>query len=312
MTSTKKGARFEELIKQIEEITLPNNFEITSRKCIYDEGIQLAEFDIDILGNINGVEFKWLIECRDRPSEGPAPTAWIEQLIGRKQLYRYSTVTAVSTTGFSQGAERVAKRGNIDLRRTFEVTFKEVCNWIHFSTITLVRPIGVLLESTIFFDHDNFETKKGITSSDTKSSIFKNIKTNEKANLGSLFDRALNSIFLRNPTLEYFQEENLPKKFRFTADCKNIWVLQSGRKNIPVRKILFRAETRSLEKSQIPISKVYNYSKNDSTELIAQSVCFSTEVNNEEIDINFHKPSGNKKAVYMAFKRNNIKKSKPT
>jgi len=309
MTSAKKGARFEELIKQIEEITLPNNFEITSRKRIYDEGIQLAEFDIDILGNINGVEFKWLIECRDRPSEGPAPTAWIEQLIGRKQVYGCSIVTAVSTTGFSTGAEKVAKKGNIDLRKTFEVTFKEVCNWIHFSTITLIRPIGVLLESTVFFDHNPFETKE-TTLSDTNSIIFKNIKTSEKANLVRLFDLALNNIFLKNPTLEYFQEENLPKKFKFTADCKNIWVLQSGQKNIPVQKILFRAETKSLEKKHLPISKVYNYSKNDSTELLAQSVCFSTVFNNEEIDINFHKPSGKKKKVYLAFKKNNIKKRK--
>ena len=149
MSSNKKGERFEELIRQIEEITLPSGFEITPRKCIYDQGVQLAEFDIDIQGIINGVVFKWLIECRDRPSEGPAPSSWIEQLVGRRQLFGYSKVTAVSTTGFSKGASQLAQIGNVELKEASEVTYEEVKNWIRFSTVTLMIPIGSIFEYTL-------------------------------------------------------------------------------------------------------------------------------------------------------------------
>lgn len=73
MSSSKKGEHFEEIIKQIEEIKLPKNFKIKARERIYEDGFQLAEFDIDIQGEIDSAPVKWLFECRDRPSEKKAP-----------------------------------------------------------------------------------------------------------------------------------------------------------------------------------------------------------------------------------------------
>lgn len=86
-----------------------------------------------------------------------APTAWIEQLIGRKHLYNYSKVTAVSTTGFSEGAKIVAKKGNIGLHESSQITFEEVKSWIHFSTVTIMTPIGKLIESIISFDETHLK-----------------------------------------------------------------------------------------------------------------------------------------------------------
>jgi hypothetical protein len=58
----------------------------------------------------------WLIECRDRPSQGPAPGSWLEQLAGRKRRFKFDKVIAVSTTGFAPGAWQFAESEGISLR----------------------------------------------------------------------------------------------------------------------------------------------------------------------------------------------------
>src|SRR5262245_21553905 len=103
-TMSKSGYWLEELVKDIERKLLPNGFTVVSRKRVYNAaGNQIAEFDIEISGNLGSSPIKWLIECRDRPSEGPAPVSWIEQLVGRRSRFKFNQITAVSTTGFATG-----------------------------------------------------------------------------------------------------------------------------------------------------------------------------------------------------------------
>jgi len=316
MSSSKKGERFENFVRQIEETTLPSGFVITPRKCIYNEGVQLAEFDIDIEGIVNGTKFKWLIECRDRPSEGPAPVGWIEQLVGRKFIHKYSKVTAVSTTGFSAGAAQIAQKGNVELKKTREVTYEEVKSWMRSSTLTLMDPIGTLLECKMFIDEKYIEKaiEAGLdieTELDNESLLFKNIKTSEKQNFLDLFNTTLNNRFMSDPTLDYFQENNLPQDFRITGETNNDWEIQNRKMNIPVRKILFSARTTSIKKTEVPVSKILNYSVNDGAELLSQSACFSLENNSNEIDINIHhKPTTNtKKKINLTIKKISKKKN---
>ena len=68
------GKNLEDLVVQLEGMKLPKGFTIKTRRKEYnDKGVQLAEFDIQIDGNIGSSKFKGLIECRNRPSEGSAP-----------------------------------------------------------------------------------------------------------------------------------------------------------------------------------------------------------------------------------------------
>jgi hypothetical protein len=65
------GKQLESLVEQIEKLLLPDNFTIkTNEKILNDEGVQIAEFDIEIEGRLGSTYIKWLIECRDRPSSG--------------------------------------------------------------------------------------------------------------------------------------------------------------------------------------------------------------------------------------------------
>ena len=63
------GKQLEQLVKAIEKSLLPAGFEVLGNERVYsDEGVQIAEFDIEIRGKVGSTYFKWLIECRDRPA----------------------------------------------------------------------------------------------------------------------------------------------------------------------------------------------------------------------------------------------------
>jgi Restriction endonuclease len=129
------GKKLEELVAEIEKIVAKAGKTVAVNKHFYnDQGVQVAEFDIFITFSSDLVDYKWLIECRDRPSQGAAPGSWIEQLIGRKFLHQFDRVIAVSTTDFSPGAKHWAEEGNIELRTVNQVETPEswLCNAVTF------------------------------------------------------------------------------------------------------------------------------------------------------------------------------------
>lgn len=96
--------------------------EVTANKTEFDDvGDQLAEFDIVISGRVGSLVVKWLIECRDRPSEGAGPGSWIEQLAARKTRFNFDKVIAVSTTGFAKGISEYAERQGVNLRPPWRI-----------------------------------------------------------------------------------------------------------------------------------------------------------------------------------------------
>jgi hypothetical protein len=139
MTST-DGKSLETLVKLIEGSLIPKGYVIESRERVYnDAGIQIAEFDIVITGKLGSTQLKWLIECRDRPSEGPAPAEWIEQLVGRLQRFNFNKVMAVSSTGFSDGAIEEARRTGIDIRAMHSLTYESVMDWLPFNAPLVIN-----------------------------------------------------------------------------------------------------------------------------------------------------------------------------
>lgn len=134
------GTQLERLVELIEGCVLSKGFTVESRKRVYnDDGIQIAELDIVITGNIGSARFKWLIECRDRPSGGPASGSWIEQLAHRRSRFNFDKVMAVSTTGFSAGAKEEAERNGIDLRLFQNLSYNDVSNWLPPNAPLIIR-----------------------------------------------------------------------------------------------------------------------------------------------------------------------------
>jgi len=125
------GKQLEGLVSFVETTLLPQGFDVKTNERIYnDEGIQVAEFDIEIRGKVGSTSIAWLIECRDRPGQGPAPGSWIEQLVGRRIRFGFNKVTAVSTTGFAQGAIEFAQEQGIELREVKSLIAEEFADWL--------------------------------------------------------------------------------------------------------------------------------------------------------------------------------------
>ncbi|MGH7180771.1 MAG: restriction endonuclease, partial [Nitrospiraceae bacterium] len=116
---------------------MSEGFKVTTNDRVFnDDGVQIAEFDVLIQGKIGTSDFQWLIECRDRPASGAAPTAWIEQLVGRRTRFNLNKVTAVSTTGFSAGTPEFAQAQGIELREVRALTPEHFADWLELRYIT--------------------------------------------------------------------------------------------------------------------------------------------------------------------------------
>lgn len=119
----KTGKELEDLIAGIEAQMLPQGFKVEPRQRVADDaGEQIAELDIVISGALGSSTVNWLLECRDRRSEGAAPASWIEQLVGRRERFGFDKVFAISTTGFSKAATDFAKTKGIVLRTVSRLT----------------------------------------------------------------------------------------------------------------------------------------------------------------------------------------------
>ena len=133
------GKYLEALVAFVEEQMLPEGFEVKTNQKIYnDDGVQIAEFDVEIRGRLGTTEIVWLIECRDRPRSGAAPGSWIEQLVGRRSRFGFNKVTAVSTTGFTDGARAFAKQQGIEARVVESLT-PEAFDWLKQVEMSFVQ-----------------------------------------------------------------------------------------------------------------------------------------------------------------------------
>ncbi len=128
------GKKLEALVVYVEGVLIPKGFKVSTNRRVFEDGVQIAEFDIEVYGKLGTTEIRWLIECRDRPSDGPAPGAWIEQLAGRRQRFGFNKVTAVCTTGFTAGAVMFAKQAGIELRQVKDLAPGQF-EWLAMTTI---------------------------------------------------------------------------------------------------------------------------------------------------------------------------------
>lgn len=140
------GKQLEALVAFVEKTFIPEGFKVTTNDRVFnDDGVQVAEFDVLVEGKVGTTDFQWLIECRDRPSSGAAPVAWIEQLVGRRARFNFNKVTAVSTTGFAAGVHEFAQSQGIELREVRALAPDDFSDWLELRFITnVVRHTSLL------------------------------------------------------------------------------------------------------------------------------------------------------------------------
>ncbi len=248
---------------------------VTSNKRIFDDqGVQIAEFDVEIRGIVGTTDFAWLIECRDRPGNGSAPASWIEQLVGRRSRSGFNKVTAVSTTGFSRGAKDFAHQQGIELREVRSLDPTEFANWLHFSTLTEVRHIHDLKHAEIFIHPDESTeaqraAEKVIQQADGIAGILIPYSTSENVRLTDAFLGAVQQAtdLWRNVVVGILFEIQLSVQYV----GENLFRLATEIGMVRIHKINFYGELRK-EETEVTIDSSTEYRHIDAGRVISQFV----------------------------------------
>lgn len=278
---TADGKRLESLVAFVEKIMLPLGFAVTTNDRVFnDEGVQIAEFDIQIRGRVGKSDFAWLIECRDRPSSGPAPGAWIEQLVGRRLRFNFNKVTAVSTTGFAIGATEFALLQGIELREVNALSVEAFSDWLQMRYITSRVRHTTLLSASFLLDestpkalHDALG--QALPAIDGNSKVLRSSSTGDLTTPSFAFsgmvganEHLFEGLAPNGPPKSVTLHAEYPTDDHFVIDTK------AGSVSVPV--IVFVGELR-LKESQLPVVFSGEYRNSTSGETISQVVSFAPQ-----------------------------------
>ncbi|WP_176962221.1 restriction endonuclease [Mariprofundus sp. NF] len=288
------GKLLEGFVAQIEKILLPQGISVsTNEKVFNDDGVQIAEFDIEIEGKVGSTNLKWLIECRDRPSHGAAPGAWIEQLVGRRDRFGFNKVIAVSTTGFADSATIYAKEAGIELRTVTESHLEDISDWFLPNKMTVTRRGAILKNAVLLVDKDipdkyRIALEKRLVAVEPSDPILISTETDQHVTVCEAMQIAVNktgNLYDDLNTDGASKEINL--RVIFESDDSH-FVVESEVGRIRIAEILFTGDL-SVTIEEVPISTINNYENTSHDEHIASSVGFNFNIESLPVEMAFHK-----------------------
>lgn len=298
------GKKLEELVAQIENILLPENFTIHKNIREYDDkGVCTNEFDIIFEGKVGSGYYKGLIECRDRQSQGKAPKSWIEQLLGRQQVGKFNKVIAVSSTGFSPGAIELANKFGIEIHVLSEIKIDQISDWFQVQKLFLSKPIITLEKCTIYISEDTNEELrlifKRILSTLKLDDLVFHFKSNEnKFSLNQLFIQAFNSYYKSiNTPIPEQDHVSIDLIAEYPNEYKHYFIV-TDKGNIRINQILFIGELNN-KIDEVPLVNITKYSNLSVNEDIATSVKYNFQVNNTEHEVSFHHKNDTNEVVLV-------------
>jgi len=273
------GKRLESLVAFVEKTLLPFGFEVKTNERVFNyDGIQIAEFDVEARGRVGTTNFAWLIECRDRPAGGPAPSSWIEQLVGRRERFRFNKVTAVSTTGFATGATDFAASQDIELREVRSLNVDEFSDWLglryltnHVRHTTLQGITALLHEGTSEELRSALEAM--LLTANGRSPILRSSKTGELVTPDLAFSGAVGS----NSDLFSDLTPNGDAKqvqLHATYPDDDHFIVDTPIGSVPLPGIVYMGSLR-LKENILPLTYTAEYRNSTTGEPISQVVSFA-------------------------------------
>lgn len=273
------GKQLESLVAFVESILLPEGFIVTKNERIFDDdGIQIAEFDIEIHGNVGSTKIAWLIECRDRPSSGPAPGSWIEQLVGRRTRFNFNKVTAVSTTGFATGAFEFALSQGIELREVKSLDPEEFKDWLKLNFIKQIVKYKTLLDTKFIISKTESQAKqkslkKLLKKIDTNSAFLRSSSTGELSTPIMAFS---NVISTQDEIYDQLEPNGFKKRISVNAvyPDNDHFFIDTDKGEVKVSTIIYTGELQILETSH-PINLTAEYKHSEDGKVISQVASFT-------------------------------------
>lgn len=284
------GKRLENLVRQVEELLLPKGFTVTANRRVFnDEGVPVAEFDIEIAGRIGTTDMTWLIECRDR--EGPAPGSWIEQLVGRRDRFGFNKIMAVSTTGFAPGAVTYAKDAGIELRNVGDMDIAKLPEWLGMTHLTQQTHLFTLhhadvLRADVKSQELGDSLAQRLASASGADKILRPFDSERNVSFSEAF---LNALSGRQGVIEGLTPngDSKPIKARVEYDDASYFVIDTEAGAVPIRVIGFIGEVRLIEE-RVPFDAAREYRREGTNEKIAQTVSFPVDVRGSKFALELH------------------------
>lgn len=288
------GKHLEALVAFVEEKMLPEGYDVKTNQRIYNEdNVQIAEFDVEIRGKLGTTKIAWLIECRDRPGSGPAPGSWIEQLVGRRSRFGFNKVTAVSTTGFADGAQDFARQQGIELRVVESLTPEAFSSWLLLKHITFVMRRANLEAANILISESTEKDVQEALSSvlknaDSSLKILRSTKTSENHTLSSAF---LGVVEQKN-LFDGIEINSAGKKVTLHVQYANDddhFVIDTKLGEVRIEVIVFHGKLTAIE-SLVPIDATTKYRNLETGEVISQVASFAPQdIGGTRMSLEFHR-----------------------
>lgn len=292
---TRDGKQLEGLVAYVEKALLPQGFDVkTNQRKFNDEGIQIAEFDIEIRGKVGSTNIAWLIECRDRPGSGAAPGSWIEQLVGRRTRFQFNKVTAVSTTGFAIGAAEFAKAQGIELREVKSLAADQFSEWMVIRHIHRIER-QTFVNSTLFLidsrepEDRRCALREVISSISPDTAFLKSTSSKEYFASKDVFANAVaqqETLFDDVEPNEAGKQVKLHVKYPDDADH---FTIETRLDEVRIRAIVFEGEL-FVKEIFVPLENTAEYACTDTGETISQVASFAPQqINGMSFSFEMHK-----------------------
>jgi len=300
------GQNLESLVRFIEEIEAPEGFKVVHREKVYEDGVQIAELDIQVKGKIRTSEFSWLIECRDRPSDGPQSGAWIEQLLGRKQRFHFDRVTAVSTTGFSAGAIAFAQDHRIELREVKTLSREAFSDWLLLRFITRSERRYGLDHALLVIDEGEPTERKLATQNVVESGEQHILRSTSTGAISTVAEAFMGAMQLQpDDHFEGLQPNGDGRHVRLNVEYTNDddhFVVDTIEGPVRIRGIAF-VGTLDLREEILPLVETKEYKITGSGQLISQTAIFqSMQFQDMELAFELHR-LGESGATHVTLRR---------
>ncbi len=289
------GKQLEALVSFVEKTLVPKGFEVqTNTKVFNDEGIPVAEFDVEVRGKVGTTNIAWLIECRDRPSQGAAPASWIEQLVGRRARFGFNKVTAVSTTGFAVGAIEFANSEGIELREVTSLSPENFSNWLLMRDFTSITRRANLHKATILIDPEESPERRKelarIISENTEDiPLLRSSITGDRSPVKNAFLGAVQKV---GDLFDDIEPNGKAKMIQLEVRYENEndhFLVDTELGEIRIKSIIFYGEL-STEQRSLPLTITSEYRQTDGGEVISQVAGFeSQEIFGHELSLELHK-----------------------
>ena len=223
---------FERQVHRIHELLEGSGAEVTWNDHIPDPDNPSQSRQIDITIRRDGKLA--LVECRQHKS--PQDVTWIEELIGRRtSLAPNAMIIAVSSSGFTEGALKKAKRHGIVPRDLRQLTPIEVKSWGQQVALSLYFYQYSELELSLCFKRESIQKLK----KDAVSSEFTSYP-----GMQSLFNAAAQQL----GTLNLMSGEHTGESINFGLRLQLAGFQLSGE---PVLEVDFRGKARFISKEVI-------------------------------------------------------------